>query len=346
MAAVPAVADQVRASTAKTDRPAIDKSLFAVVVSPDRAHTFADIQPDQMRAINSWRELPAILQALKTRSQATGQVVVLDLAVHGNNGTGLKVVHGSAKGDVASVTSMAEVNRMVRSAGFAPGEIVILTEGCNVHRSWTNSADGFTAAEKAGVLHQAERLATGHGQKLASTPEIVDSGPTQVDKDYQWLGRGPGTNWISTVFLQYVTGAEEGAPLEDLRRYKDPKAPLAAQTDAVMLVAGMRPQMIAAIQETRFGVSATATPGAATGARRFVDRMSIRSTPATQQTADDSEGTSPEPTRVPGATAPVQPATTDSLPATKPVKKPADSIQTGLRFIDRLRRTPVATYQP
>jgi hypothetical protein len=348
----PAAKDQVRATTPKADRPAVDASLFAVVVSPDRAHTFSDIRPDVLRPIDSWRELPAVLQDLKSRSQTSGQVVVLDLAVHGNNGTGLKVVHGSASGDVASITSVAEINRMVKAAGFAPGQIVIMTEGCNVHRSWAISADGFTPTEKTGALRQADRLATSHGTKLAGTPEIVDHGPTKVNKDYLWLGRGPGTNWISTVFLQYVTGNEDGAPLQDLRQYKDPKAPLETQTDAVMQVAGMRGEMIDALKHTRFEAITETGPGPATGQRRFVDRLSIRSVPMRQQTADDSDAPTsgadtknPQaPQAAPETTVPAETGSTEqAAPAeSQPVAPPTPeattvTVRPGLRFIDRLK---------
>jgi hypothetical protein len=287
--AKPPAADSVAVTTNRQDRPAVDTSLFAVVVSPDREQTFADIRPDVLKPIATWKELPTVLKDLRERSRTTGQAVVLDLAVHGNNGTGLKVVANSAAGELASITSMAEVNRMVKEAGFAPGEIVILTEGCNVHRSWTASADGFTATEKQAAIHQAERLASGHGGKLAAAPEVVDHGPTKLDKSYLWLGRGPGMNWISTVFLQYVTGKEEGAPLQDLRQYKDPKAPLATQTDEVTLVAGMRGEMISNLQRTRFAVQPVVT----SNGMRFIDRLSQRA--GMKPAADDSGAPSPAP---------------------------------------------------
>jgi hypothetical protein len=351
-AAKAAATDQVAVTTPKQDRPPVDKSLFAVVVSPDRQHTFADIRPDVVKAITSWNDLPAVLKDLRQRSRESGQAVVLDLAVHGNNGTGLKVVSEGVQGEVASITSIAEVNRMVKAAGFAPGEIVLLTEGCNVHRSWTASADGFTATEKQAALHQAERLATGHGGKLASAPEVVDHGPTKLDSSYLWLGRGPGTNWISTVFLQYVTGQEEGAPLQDLRQYKNAKAPLATQTDEVMQVAGMRSEMIGALKGTRFAPA----PAVLTNGMRFVDRLSIKA--GTTPSADDS-GT-PAPTTAPtspppGLDRPVTPQqpqlvpvtlhrrTTAPTPATTQPEAPPQPDTTGAtapaqpRFIDRLR---------
>lgn len=317
-------------------------SLFAVVVSPDRQHTFADIRPDVIRSLASWNDLPAVLQDLRQRSQASGQAVVLDLAVHGNNGTGLKVVSESAAGELASITSMAEVNRMIKAAGFAPGEIVVLTEGCNVHRSWTASADGFTATEKQAALHQAEHLSTSHGGKLAAAPEVVDHGPTKLDKSYLWLGRGPGTNWISTVFLQYVTGEEDGAPLQDLRHYTNPKAPLATQTDEVQRVAGMRAEMIAELKGTRFAPPPVTT----TTGLRFMDRLGIR---ATAPSADDSGPATSAATGAPGASptppqlVPVHlqrhpPATPTPAPA-GPAPAPTGTTPPPAmpRFIDRLR---------
>jgi hypothetical protein len=332
-----AAADAVAVTTPKQDRPPVDKSLFAVVLSPDRAHTFADIRPDVAKAITSWNELPAILQDLRQRSRASGEAVVLDLAVHGNNGTGLKVVSGAVKGEVASITSIAEVNRMVKAAGFAPGEIVILTEGCNVHRSWTMSADGFTSTEKQAAIHQAQRLSAGHGGKLAGAPEIVDRGPTKADTSYLWLGRGPGTNWISTVFLQYVTGREAGAPLQDLRQYKNPKAPMATQTEEVMHAAGMRPAMLAALKPTRFAPA----PVVVTGSVRFADRLAQRI--VARPASDDSAGAPTQPFVPPNA-----PATTQTQPAGTPPATTAPATDPAKLVPVQIRRQPTkpATVTP
>lgn len=341
-----AAADQMRTGMIRGVVPAVEQSLVAVVISPDVSETFADLRPDVLRPIQSWQELPAILQDL--REQAAGRKVVLDLAVHGNNGTGLKVVSSGVRGDIASITSIAEVNRMISEAGYAPGEIVILTEGCNVHRSWAISADGFTATERESATAQARQLATKRG--LEKAPEIVDRGPTAIDKQYEWRGRGPGTNWISTVLLQYLTNRTEGAPLHDLREYRNRQAPLEGVNAEVKWADARRGEMVSQLQGTRFvpgsqpatggqphAKAPTELPSQASSARmRMLDRVNGAVTPSAASAPRQAAPVSPAPTQAPPATrqaAPVSPA-----PVQAPSVQPGQNATGGMRFIDRLRQ--------
>lgn len=339
-------ADRMRTGMVRGVVPAVEQSLVAVVISPDVSETFADLRPDVLRPIQSWQELPAILRDL--REQAAGRKVVLDLAVHGNNGTGLKVVSSGVRGDIASITSVAEVNRMISDAGYAPGEIVILTEGCNVHRSWVVSADGFTATERESATAQARQLATKRG--LEKTPEIVDRGPTAIDKQYEWRGRGPGTNWISTVLLQYLTNRTEGAPLHDLREYRNRQAPLEGVNAEVQWADARRGEMVAQLHGTRFvpGSQPTTggrpqaqaptelpspTPSASQTRMRMLDRVNGAAAPSANRQAAPA---TPAPVQAPPATRQTAPGS--PAPVQAPSVQPGESPAGGMRFIDRLRQ--------
>lgn len=315
--------DQMRTGMVRGVVPAVEQSLIAVVISPDVSETFADLRPDVLRPITSWQELPTILREL--REQAAGRRVVLDLAVHGNNGTGLKVVSSGVRGDIASITSVAEVNRMIRDAGYAPGEIIVLTEACNVHRSWVVSADGFTTAEREAATSQARRLASDRG--LERAPEIIDSGPTAIDQQYEWRGRGPGTNWISTVMLQYLTNRTDGAPLHDLRQYRNRQAPLEGVNSEVQWADARRGEMVAQLHGTRF------VPGSqpATGLRPRA-QAPTELPPATSRQSPAPTRPANPPVRQAAPAAGPQPVSTPSAP---PASAPPAN---GLRFIDRLRQ--------
>ncbi|MBC7545632.1 MAG: hypothetical protein H7338_23125 [Candidatus Sericytochromatia bacterium] len=224
------------------DTQRIDSNAF-------RETLLQDVHLDLEAVGGSWTAFPDFLKRLKGLQNADPdhRHVTLVLNVHGNNGTGLKVVSyrqadkvgindAASATDAAgkpthvdvSIASAAQINEWLKEAGFDPDDVTIVSELCNGGKAYLVSVDGFNTPEKTAAITQAKKLATKEHVALGS---VVFHDPAQpkADLTYHWIGRKSGGNTAGSVFLQVATGMGTGvtgkvsaAPLVDLNRLGQP----------------------------------------------------------------------------------------------------------------------------
>ena len=230
------------------------KVIVAVVDTPDdpNPHGPLGLPVDQTRVLQAWSspagegheyDFKDFLKDLRQKQldDPEHRPVVLDLNVHGNNGTGLKLStyrysDPSAPPDQrqivqdVSIASVAQINAWIKAAGFDPAEITVVLEACNAGPAYQVSADGLNTTERSAASTQATKLATKEATPAAKT-EFFDPAAPKTDRTYLWIGRQNGGNPAGSVFLQYATGMGTGvtgevaaAPLVDLTTLKTPVA--------------------------------------------------------------------------------------------------------------------------
>jgi len=241
--ALPALADTL---VAAWDTERIDETLYLETLLPD-------VRLDLEEVAGSWDAFPAFLTKLKAMQEEAGgsKHVTLVLNVHGNNGTGLKMVSyrreakegepavGPATHSDVSIASAAQINAWLKEAGFDPATVTIVSEVCNAGPAYWKTVDGLNPAETASAKTQAQRLAEKEHVTLGRVA-FHDPKGAKPDLTYHWIGRKSGGNTAGTVFLQAATGmgitAVSGkvaaAPIVDLNKLGKPGQVTIAVTGA------------------------------------------------------------------------------------------------------------------
>jgi hypothetical protein len=195
------------------DTERVDNTVYLETVLPD-------VRLDLEEIGGSWDAFPDFLARLKAMQVASGDEpkhVTLILNVHGNNGTGLKMVdyrreageNEPAEGpnthaDV-SIASAAQINVWLKEAGFDPSQITVISEVCNAGPAYWGTIDGINAGETAKAKASAAKLAVKEHVTLGAV-EFHDPKAVKPDLTYLWIGRRNGGNTAGTVFLQAATG--------------------------------------------------------------------------------------------------------------------------------------------
>ena len=193
-------------------------AVLASVGSPDAPiPALYGVHLDLEHTMTSWKQFPGFLSQLRAIQVADPQhrPVVLDLNVHGNNGTGLKLaVPGDGDTLSASIASVAWVNQEIRKAGFHPGNLIVTSEACNGGHSYTSTVDGMDDEERDAAVTQARALVKEEGGATKLTGvELFDVLPThpgqhaavEADRGIVWIGRPTGVNFGGTVLAQVLT---------------------------------------------------------------------------------------------------------------------------------------------
>jgi hypothetical protein len=231
--ATPALTDSL---VVAWDTERIDETEYRETLLPD-------VHLDLEEVAGSWDGFPDFLKRLKAMQDASGEhkPVTLILNVHGNNGTGLKMVSyhreaadgepaaGSPTREDASIASAAQINAWLKEAGFDPSEVTVISEVCNAGPAYLATVDGFNPAEKAAATKQAQRLAEKEHVALGEVT-FLDAKAFKADLTYHWIGRKNGGNAAGTVFLQAATGMGTAsvsgkvaaAPIVDLNKLGKP----------------------------------------------------------------------------------------------------------------------------
>jgi hypothetical protein len=231
--ATPVLADSLIAAW---DTERIDEAQYIETLLPDVRLDFEEVS-------GNWDGFPDFLKRLKVMQEEAGgdKHVTLVLNVHGNNGTGLKMVsyrreaangepeEGPATHADVSIASAAQINVWLQEAGFDPSQVTIISEVCNAGPAYVATVDGFNAAETAAARKQAQRLADKEHVALGKVT-FVDPKAAKANLTYHWIGRRSGGNTAGTVFLQAATGLGTtgvsgkvaAAPLVDLNRLGKP----------------------------------------------------------------------------------------------------------------------------
>lgn len=236
----------------------LSHEAMAIIGSADLAR--APVAGVGMNILSSWSDLRPLLTRMKAsldqRRKTDPQAhLTLVLNVHGNNGTGFKLVNetdtalpdgGKKRVETASVASSAFIQQELAAAGLKPEDVTLVSEACNGAHSYLVGIDGLSNDETARIKRQVKflaqedaadwRKANAKNQFEVGTVEIKDADRGKgTGRSYTWVGWEKGVN-TSYCFLSYGAG-QQNKPLKGA-------APGAAATGATRMVA--YPQLSAA----------------------------------------------------------------------------------------------------
>jgi hypothetical protein len=182
--------------------------------------------------LKSWGDLRPLLDRLKVtldqRRKTDPQAhLTLVLNVHGNNGTGFKLVTrtdtalpagGRKRVDDVSVASSAFIQQELAAAGLKPEDVTLVSEACNGAHSYLVGIDGLSADEQARIKRQVRHLSTedaadwkkadARNEFQLGTIEIRDASAGRgTARNYGWVGWDKGVN-ATYAFLSYGAGQQ------------------------------------------------------------------------------------------------------------------------------------------